>query len=258
MSMKNIIVFARYMLLMFFVGILGMNVSFAQDSTVTPTLPSATGTPAPSTLIFSNEPGPDTLTLQEIAPGATTDEGIVQAVVDYYEENGERLSILWREENPTRLAGLFSMYVVHISTIYGETTFPTTMVEYLGQSRAHCGTYTWAQLQIADALGLTWRTVEFVAEHAWVEVLIDGQWEVFDATTNTWLSRGVDELMQAMPRTYRQFYTPLLDINRPDARYHIAEGYDMQRLRQRMPTIGIVYMPPGELKVSDVVEGRLL
>jgi hypothetical protein len=64
--------------------------------------------------------------------------------------------------------------------------------------------------------------------------------------------------MQAMPRTYRQFYTPLLDINRPDARYHIAEGYDMQRLRQRMPTIGIVYMPPGELKVSDVVEGRLL
>lgn len=257
--MKNLIISVRYMvLLILFIGIWGINVSFAQDNTVTPTFPAATGTPMPSSLIFSNEPGPDTLTLQEIAAEATSDEAILQAILDYYEENQERLSMLWREENPTRLAGLFSMYVVHISTIYGETTFPASLIEYIGQSRAHCGTYTWAQLQIADSLGLTWRTVEFVGEHAWLEILVDGQWEIFDATTNTWLSRGVDELMQAMPRTYRQLYTPLLDIDRPDARYHMTEGYDMQRLRQRMPTVGILYMPPGELKVSEAVEGHQL
>lgn len=216
----------------------------------------ATTTPVPAELIFSGEPGPDTPTLQEIAARATTDEEILQAVVAYYEANRERLGILWREENPTRLAGLFSMYVVHISTIYGEMEFPTTLMQYLGQPYAHCGTYTWMQFHIADALGLTWRTIEFVGEHAWLEIQVEGQWEIFDATTNTWLSRGVDELMQAMPRTYRQLYTPLLDIDRPDARSHMALGYDMQRLRQRMPTMGIVYMPPGELLVSVAVEGQ--
>ena len=205
---------------------------------------------APYTLIFSAERGPDVETFQDIAANATTDPEILDNVVNYYSANSNQLGILWREDNPARLAGLFSMYLVHISTIYGAATYPSSLVEYLGEPRAQCGTYTYAEARIADALGLTWRTVEFVGEHAWLEVQVDGQWEVFDATTNTWLSRGVDELMQGIERQYRQFYTPMLDINRPDARLHMVEGYDMQRLRQRMPTIGIVYMPPGELKIS--------
>ncbi len=208
----------------------------------------------PYDLIFSAEPGPDVETIQEIAAGATTDDEILQDVVQYYDANKERLSILWREDNPTRLAGIFSMYLLHISTIYGETPFPTTMVEYLADERAHCGTYTWAQMHIAHALGLTYRTVEFVGEHAWLEVYVDDHWEAFDATTNTWLSHGVDELMQGAPREYRQFYTPMLDANRPDARWHMAEGYDMQRLRQRMPGVGITYMPPGQLKLGTATQ----
>lgn len=250
--MKDKSVLTGIILLVLLLSILSTNTVRAQDTEPTPT---ATATPVLAELIFSNEPGPDTPRLQEVAAGATTDDEILQAVVDYYEANQEQLSMLWREENPTRLAGLFSMYVVHISTIYGETEFPSTLVEYLGQQYAQCGTYTWMQFHIADALGLTYRTTEFVGEHAWLEIQVDGQWEIFDATTNTWLSRGVDELMQGLPRTYRQLYTPLLDIDRPDARSHMALGYDMQRLRQRMPTMGIVYMPPGELKVSEAVYG---
>jgi hypothetical protein len=213
-----------------------------------------TGTPAPYTLIFSGEPGPDVSTLQEIAADANTDDDFLKDVADYYHENQDRLSILWREDNPTRLAGIFSMYVVHISTIYGATTRSmTNLVDYLSDERAQCGTYTWMQFHIAGALGLTWRTVEFVGEHAWLEIYVDDHWEAFDATTNTWLSRGVDELMQGMPRQYRQFYSPMLDATRPDARLHMAEGYNMQKLRQQMPGVGITYMPPGQLNVSVAV-----
>lgn len=251
--MKIIFIFNKFVLLLFFIGFFELGSIHAQENDVNP---NPTATPIPSSLIFDAEPGPDTLTLQEITVGATNDEQALEAIIRYYNENRERLGILWREEHSERLAGLFSMYVVHISTIYGETPFPTTFLEYLGQTRADCGTYTWAQVHIADALGLTYRFTEFLGEHAWTEIQIDGHWEIFDATTNTWLSSGVDELMLGAPRNYRQFYTPLLDMNRPDARYHIAEGYDMQRLRQRMPTLGIIYMPPGELFVSDAVQGK--
>ena len=219
---------------------------------------SSTSTP-PYELIFSAEPGPDVETLQEIAASATTDDEILHDVVQYYNDNRERLSILWREDNPTRLAGFFSMYVVHISTIYGETAAPTSLVEYLADERAHCGTYNYALARIVTVLGLKWRSVEFVGEHAWIEISVDDNWEVFDATTNTWLSQGVDALMRGEARQYRQFYTPMLDINRPDARWHMAEGYDMQRLRQRMPTVGIMYMPPGELRIGTphLVRGEI-
>jgi len=223
------------------------------DLVQTASTPVPTATTPPYQLIFSAEPGPDVDTLQDIAGDATTDAGILDRVVKYYNENRDRLRTLWREDNDERLAALFSMYVVHISTPYGETPFPNSLVEYLSQQRAQCGTYTYAEARIASALGLTWRGVEFVGEHAWLEVLVDGQWEVFDATTNTWLSKDVDQLMQGEARQYRQFYSPMLDVNRDDARLHMAEGYDMQRLRQRMPTVGIIYMPPGELKVSDPI-----
>lgn len=239
--------FSAMMIVFLSLLIATQGLSVAQQAT-----PPPVSTPAPYLFIFSGEPGPDVLTFHEISAGATSDEAILASVVGYYEDNKDRLAILWREDNPTRLAGLFSMYLLHISTVYGEVANPlTTLADYRNEPLAHCGTYTWAQFQIASALGLTWRTVEFVAEHAWLEILVDGQWEIFDATTNTWLSRGVHELMAAVPRTYRQFYTPLLDENRPDARAHMLVGYNMQRLRQRMPTMGIVYMPPGELIIRD-------
>ncbi|MBK8026580.1 MAG: hypothetical protein IPK19_35625 [Chloroflexi bacterium] len=202
-------------------------------------------------LVFEHQPGPDMPTLQELAGGLTSDDEVLARVVEYYEQNHERLAILWREDHPARLAGIFAMYISHISLPYGETTFPASIVEFIQQEFAHCGTYVLPQSRIATALGLTYRTIEFVAEHAWVEVWVDDHWELFDATTNTWINRTGLYLLARAPREYRYFYTPLLDINRPDARSHMALGYDMQRLRTRMPLMGISYFPPGEQIVTD-------
>ena len=107
---------------------------------------------APTTYdrIFSAEPGPDVSTLKEIVGDDTSDADILSDIVDYYNANKDRLALLWREDDPTRLAGIFSMYVVHISTAYGEVAaFPTSLEAYLSDDRAHCGTYTWAQREIA-------------------------------------------------------------------------------------------------------------
>ncbi len=207
-------------------------------------------------LIFSGEPGPDVENLHDLAADATTDQQVLDNVVAYYNANKDRLSTLWRETDPTRLAALFSMYIVHISTIYGVADYPSSLLQYLSEPRAQCGTYTYAQSRIATALGLKWRGVEFIGEHAWLEVMVDGHWEVFDATTNTWLSKGVEALMDGEQREYRQFYSPMLDATRPDARWHMAEGYNMQALRQKMPTIGIIYMPPGQLNISYPRKGK--
>lgn len=203
--------------------------------------------PPTTDLVFQREPGPDVPTLQEMTAGATTDDEALAMVVSYYRDNRERLRTLWREENETRLAGIFSMYVVHISHIYGETDYPTSFLEYLRQPRAHCGTYSVAQTHIAQELGLTWRMFELTSGwHGWVEILVDGQWEIFDATTNQWISRSGLELLEGTPREYRSFYTPLLDMDRPDARLHLAEGYNMEAFRVDLPGLGLFYNPPGE------------
>ncbi len=204
------------------------------------------------TLVFDAQPGPDVPMLDEFALNAADDAEIVANVVAYYQANAERLALLWREDNPTRLAGIFAMYISHISRPYGSTPLTVTLTDYISNDNAHCGTYIIPQQQIAIALGLTTRTIEFVGEHAWLEVYVDDHWELFDATTNTWINRAGLELLEGVVRQYRYFYTPMLDINRPDARLHLIEGYDMPRLRERMPLMGITYFPPGELAVSRV------
>lgn len=106
-------------------------------------------------------------------------------------------------------------------------------------------------MRLARALGLVLRVVDFSGEHAWLEIQVDGQWELFDATTNVWIDRGVTELMQGVPRQFRTFYSPVFDINRPDARLHLNEGYDIPKLRTRMSTLGVAYMPYGALTISE-------
>lgn len=203
--------------------------------------------PPTTDLLFQRVPGLDVPTLQTMTEGATSDAEALGMVVSYYNDNRERLRTLWREDNDTRLAGIFSMYVVHISHIYGETTYPSSFLEYLTQPRAHCGTYSVAQSHIDEALGLPWRMFELTSGwHGWVEILVDGQWEMFDATTNQWISRSGLELLQGVPREYRSFYTPLLDIERQDARLHLAEGYNMEAFRVNLPGLGLFYNPPGE------------
>jgi hypothetical protein len=205
-------------------------------------------------LVFERQPGPDTPTLHDFAIHASSDDDILARAVEHFELNRAQLALLWRENNPARLAGLYAMYVTHISHPYGVAAAPGSLQEHLTRERAHCGTYTFAQYRLAQALGLTVRSVEFVGEHAWVEVSVDGNWEIFDATTNVWISRPIEALLAGEAREFRALYTPMLDIQRPEARLHLAEGYNMPRLRQRMPTLGLSYQPPGDL----IIQGELV
>lgn len=202
-------------------------------------------------LIFDAEPGPDVDTLQVITAGADTDEDAVARVVSYYQANQNRLQGLWREDNPQRLAAIFAMYVAHISQPYGETPNPPAdLLEFTQQQRGHCGTYTVAQREINTALGLTWRELGDEGWHAWIEVQIDGNWEIFDSTVNVWIDQPVETLVLGGPRQYRMFYTPMTDINRPDARLHLQEGtygYNMPNLRERVIGYGIYWWPHGEV-----------
>lgn len=213
--------------------------------------------PPVTDLVFENVPGPDVPTLQEIGAGATTDEELLQRIADYYDVNRERLRGLWRIEDDTRLAATFAMYIVHVSTPYGETRYQTSLVDYLTLTRSHCGTYSLAQRDIVKKLGLTWREVSLSSGwHGWIEILIDGNWEVFDATTNVWISKSGFDLVNGVEREYRYFYTPLLDINRPDARLHLQEGYNMDNLRSWMPGLGLFYIPPGHLFIASSYDGH--
>jgi hypothetical protein len=247
----------RYALLTFAGAavLIGSLIVLTQPSQMQEATPALISTPAPYMVVFEDQPGPDTPTLGELAGDAATDAEILARVVEYYDLNHDRLADLWREDNPTRLAAVFSMYITHISLPYGETTFPASLTEFIHQERAHCGTYTYAQIHIAQALGLTIRVIEFAGEHAWLEAWIDDGWEIFDATTNTRLSGGVEDMLAGMPREYQHYYTPLLDINHPEARLHFAEGYDMQRLRNRMPALGVTYFPPGEMIIGEAQTG---
>jgi hypothetical protein len=203
------------------------------------------------TPLYEQQSGTALPTFQQLAVGAADDAEVLSRVTAYFAENRERLAERWEIDDPARLVGVFSMYIAHISQPYGEVdAFPETLGQFMSQERGHCGTYTFAQSHIVTALGVEWRSVEFVGEHAWIEVRVNGEWELFDATTNVWINRGIEALMAGEAREFREFYTPMLDAARPDARLHIEEGYNMQRLRQRMPLLGIQYMPPGEMRIS--------
>ncbi|NJO83397.1 MAG: hypothetical protein HC828_11640 [Blastochloris sp.] len=162
----------------------------AQDTATPPPPPISTPAtptyrpfePPTTNRVFEDVPGPDVPTLQTLTQDATTDVEGIAVVATYFEANRERLATLWRETNPTRLAGLYSMYVVHISHIYGETEYTASLTDYLAQPRAHCGTYSIAQSHIATALGLEWRMFELTSGwHGWIEIMVDGRWEIFDA-----------------------------------------------------------------------------
>lgn len=202
-----------------------------------------------SSQVYEAIPGPDIPTIQAIIGAATTDAEALDAISAYYQTNRARLADLWHEDNPTRLAGLFTMYLVHISHIYGESDYPTTLLDFVGQARAHCGTYTLAEADIAHKLGLTWRAWELSSGwHGWLEIYVDDHWELFDSTVNVWISRPALELVQGVDRAYREFYSPLTDASRPDARIHLSEGYNMLDLRAKMPGLGLYFFPPGEIQ----------
>jgi hypothetical protein len=196
----------------------------------------------------------------EIAP-----TGDVADVVAYYEEHEQELIALFQDASRAR--ALFAMYSVHIAKPYGESMPALTLDQYLPLARAHCGIYTPVQEQISEALGLETRNMYFTdGWHGWLEVNIDGQWEIFDSTTNTWIDRWMASMLSGEPRQHRFYYTPVLDRSAPDVfRAHLQEGprpgyYSTASLRATMPFIGlnpdIEYPPLGIL--CETCDGLIL
>ncbi len=174
-----------------------------------------------------------------------------RGVAAYFEENRERLALMFNETNEARLRGLVGMYLVHVSEPYG--TMPTgweayTLDQLLAADAMHCGGYARAQGMIYTALGLRWHEIGVDGGwHGLIEAEIDGAWETFDATTNVWASISVGGLIGGLPREYRQFYTPVWDMHADDIyrRHYVESGgyYSVPDLRAGLPQWGISVHP---------------
>jgi hypothetical protein len=180
--------------------------------------------------------------LREIIGDATRDAEALDRIVAYYVAHRDQIAANLQEENDTRLKALFVMNIVHISHVYDSVDDPGSFIAYVAQSGSQCALYARYEAEVFDHFGLQWRLRGISGgTHVWVEVNVDGQWEIFDATINTWINRSGEELLQGAERAYRYFYTPMLDEHRQD----VFNDYlaDAQRLRMLMPGLGLYYHP---------------
>lgn len=152
------------------------------------------------------------------------------------------------EPNPQRAKALYCMYVVHISHPYGNAPYPNEdFSDYLAQPFTHCGPQSYWASYLMRQMGLETRRF-WLETHAWVEAKIDGKWEMFDATTNVWISISGEECLQKKERTYRTYYTPWNDREQPTYRQVVAPTtiplqYTPGALRNHMPGLGIFFYP---------------
>ncbi len=160
-------------------------------------------------------------------------------VVNYWNAHADQLTAMFGD--PLRAKALFAMYTVHISKPYGVAPMVPDLADFEALDRAHCGDDELAQRQISNALGLTTRALAFTNFwHGWLEVQIAGHWEIFDSTTNIWIDQPMDALLNGAPRSFRNFYTPVFDLNAPDIyRQHLYEGYSVPELWGVEPYFGL-------------------
>jgi len=196
--------------------------------------------------VWLDDTGLNVAALASIVANETEQEGVMDALRVYYESNREALASIFDEGDDTRLRGLFGMYIVHLAVPYNVVIVPpTTLFEFVNAPSAHCGTYSVAQSWIYDALGVEWRIVMVDGGwHGLIEVDVGGSWEIFDSTVNMWIDRSVEQLLAGEVRTYRTFYTPILDENASEIyRDHMAGGWDVLGLREGLPLWGVSVFP---------------
>lgn len=190
--------------------------------------------------VYSAEPPLPVPTLQTLTANAADDDAALAAIVDYFEHSEDELAVAFKETNPTRLRALYAMYISHVSHIYAPPEPYSTFLEYVNQPYSHCGSYSENEARITRALGLETRIIEISGgTHAFVEVNVDGQWEVFDSTVNVWINRAGFELERGAERQYRTFYTPLLD----ESAEHNSYTLSAVELRTWMMGLGIYWTP---------------
>lgn len=165
--------------------------------------------------------------LQELSLVAESDEEVVSNFVRFFNENRDELAIQFGESNSDRLGALVAMYIVHNSHPYGLNPIVTDNDSLLTYSQSstssQCYLQSKFQAELVEGLGLTWRIIGIGPLHIWLEVQIDGVWEIFDATSNIWLDAGIDELVNGETRNYRSFYSISLDADMFQGRIYAEE-----------------------------------
>ena len=187
--------------------------------------------------------------LKDVVAGAKSDSAALARIVAYYRDHEGRFREHWQERNRDRLQAFFAMYVVHVSHPYGTGPSPETLLAFAREAAsAACRENSIFQARILTAFGLKWRYVAVSSGmHGWIEVDVDGRWEIFDSTVNLWIDQSAFELLGGGPRRYRLFYTPWSDVNRPEARVSVTGlqepiYHTPGTLRSNMPGLGIYFM----------------
>lgn len=196
-------------------------------------------------LVYDAQPAPPLPSLVSFLRG--NDRDTAHQVQRWFEAHRDELAALWGETDDTRLLGWYVMMLVHLSAPYGESRFPVDLRDFMRLPAAHCGTYTSAQALLLEHLSVEYRFLEFAdGTHGWVEMRINGHWELFDATTAVWVSEPMETLLQGAAREFRAFYSPITDAARPDYRTLIFDSggdYNVALLRERIACTGLCWQP---------------
>jgi hypothetical protein len=209
----------------------------------------------PATIFDAEPPLMRLPLLTELARGTQADDELIARIVRYFERNREILQDKWQERDLRRAEALFVMNLIHVSRPYGRGPDPLTLIDYANRTPvSSCELYSRYQGVILDAFKLPWRYMAISSGfHGWIEVKINDQWEIFDATANVWIDRPAVDLLAGQPRRYRLFYTPWADAERPDARKYVTpmvepHYYTPGALRSNMPGLGIYFMSEQHLR----------
>lgn len=184
--------------------------------------------------------------LSDIISDAEEDAEALERIVVYFDENQDALAAFFETADRDETAASYAMYIVHMTTPYGEIEgWPPTFAYFANEQQfSHGGVSLHFQMQIARALNLHWRWVQWEnGGHVWMEVLIDGQWEIFDATANQRIDHSIFELLQGVSRSSRQ-YLQTSDLTACEAcQIHFEQGYSLPELSWEMSTAGIEFQP---------------
>lgn len=201
--------------------------------------------------VWNSEPSLPIPNLSELVGAVQTDAEALASVRAYYDANAESLAILFSEPDDQRSRALFGMYLIHTAVPYNVVSWDwehATFLEFVNAPTAHCGAYARAQSQLYTALGLEWRSI--LVDGGWhglIEARIGAAYEVFDSTSNVWVSQPVAALLQGVEREYRAFWTPITDPRTSDVyRQHIIDSggyYNVSELRAGIPLWGLAIFP---------------
>lgn len=183
--------------------------------------------------------------LREIIGAASDDGEALTRIVAYFDEHEAALAAEFGTTNRDETAAVYAMYIVHMAVPYGAPEgWPESLVSFAWtQQYMHCGISFAMQLPIANALGLHARLVQWESgDHVWMEVRIDGRWQIFDSTTDLWIDGSMLDLVQGAARTYHQFYQSSDIPNCEACRPEIEPGHRISDIAWQMVHSGIDYL----------------